>query len=86
MRIPGFSGDASIDSMSRQHGGVIEAVGVPRTRVVPALKSTTDCNWLDGSTVCCVTHNRYGVGTCCCGADVGCGCGYRSKFDGNFEP
>ena len=85
MRMPEFSADASIYSTSDYQGRVRGSAEAPN-HVAPAVKSTTDCNWLDGSTVCCVSHNRYGVGTCCCVADVGCGCGYRSKFNGSFDP
>jgi hypothetical protein len=83
MRMPGFSGEASIYSTSdyRLAGFVHDQ----RNQIVPALKSTTECNWY-GPTVCCVTHDRYGVGTCCCDMSVGCGCSYRSKFNGDFEP
>jgi hypothetical protein len=84
MSIPGFSGEASIYPMSDHQGRAMRAG--QRNQIVPALKSTTDCSWPDGATVCCVTHNRYGVGTCCCNAGVGCGCGYKSKFNGDFEP
>jgi len=85
MRMPGFSAEASISSTSAYQSTVRGSTGAPN-QVAPAVKSTTDCNWLDGSTVCCVSQNRYGVSRCCCVADVGCGCGYRSKFNGNFDP
>jgi len=86
MTMPGFSGDASIYPMSDYQGRVMRAGAGQHGEIVPALKSRTDCNWLDSATVCCVSENRYGVATCCCVAGVTCGCGYRSRFNGDFEP
>jgi hypothetical protein len=86
MRMPGFSGEASIYPRSDYQGRAIGAAAGARNHIVPALRSRTDCDWLDSATVCCVSQNRYGVATCCCIAGVTCACGYKSKFNGDFEP
>ena len=85
MRMPGFSGEASIYLKSEYRGRAGSAGAEQGGEIVPAVKSTSDCTRYDSQTFCCVSRDRYGVATCCCVGTI-CSCGYKSQFNGNFDP
>jgi len=76
--------DASLSLAAVNYGRTMTRPRRSRATIVPAMK--TECNWVASDAVCCVSRNRFGVGTCCCVGGVACSCGYRSKFDGTLDP